>query len=433
MEQRVDIVIVTVNDHEKRELIKAFGAAGKQRTIQGRSRQSYLDLGIVNNQRVVCAPSLMASFDSGASFDTVLDALNDFSPSVVLAVGIAWGSDEEKQHIGDILLSQSLYRADHRKVKEGEVILRGSKTEAEGLLVKHFKNIASMMMPSIEIHSGTLLSIETLFDSKPERDAFIKAYPEAVGGEMEGGGLYKALYHHEKNLIGTSSSRTKTNWLIVKAICDWGYKKGGADKEANQALAAKNAAQLTFETIHQLDIRPVSDREEDNPAIALQLSKVRDEKDRKTLVRLFEQIHLKTLDNYFHWGKQSTLYHRTEHYYFGFKEVMVATGFNLFDPKIKACVEEFVRWWEISLYEYASYFRDTPNEDLKKFDSRHDIYQDKAAKAAHDGFAEAIYKTEETLKQLCTEVQTKYPDFDLEATSAAAYRDYLNLYSSGQD
>jgi len=55
-------------------------------------------------------------------------------------------------------------------------------------------------------------------------------FPEALGGEMEGSGLY------------ASAARHGIHWMLIKAICDWAHHKNQADKDAWQATAAHNAA-----------------------------------------------------------------------------------------------------------------------------------------------------------------------------------------------
>lgn len=53
---------------------------------------------------------------------------------------------------------------------------------------------------------------------------------EIIGGEMEGVGLAAAL-----------SRTNNSNWIVVKAICDWADGNKGEDKENRQRIAAKNA------------------------------------------------------------------------------------------------------------------------------------------------------------------------------------------------
>jgi nucleoside phosphorylase len=55
---------------------------------------------------------------------------------------------------------------------------------------------------------------------------------EAIGGEMEGAGLYVSGYDH------------KVDWIVVKAICDFADGNKGVEKTERQKLAAKNAAEF---------------------------------------------------------------------------------------------------------------------------------------------------------------------------------------------
>jgi nucleoside phosphorylase len=58
--------------------------------------------------------------------------------------------------------------------------------------------------------------------------------PEAIGGEMEGAGLYAACY------------RAHVDWIIVKAICYWADGKKDLNKDKQQQLAAENAAKFVL-------------------------------------------------------------------------------------------------------------------------------------------------------------------------------------------
>jgi hypothetical protein len=83
-----------------------------------------------------------------------------------------------------------------------------------------------------KVRFGLLLSGQKLLDNLDYRESLKALFPEAIGGEMEGVGLY------------VSASEAKIDWIIVKGICDWGHKKNHADKDARQKLAALNAAQV---------------------------------------------------------------------------------------------------------------------------------------------------------------------------------------------
>lgn len=239
-----DIVLLTVNKHEQMQLSAVLESHLGQELvpIQGASNEVYLDAGEINGQRIMVAKSLIGSTGSGASFDTVTNILQDLSPKVIIAVGIAWGAkNADGQSIGDILLSTRLRDAQHHKVTAEAIIPRGTIEAASGTLLKTFLRMADLT--DKRTHEGLLISIETLFDDEQQRDRFIAAdHSQAIGGEMEGSGLLMALRRMPSGRV---------DWLIVKAICDWGFKKNEdpLKKEQDQVTAARNAAELCVATI----------------------------------------------------------------------------------------------------------------------------------------------------------------------------------------
>jgi nucleoside phosphorylase len=59
-------------------------------------------------------------------------------------------------------------------------------------------------------------------------------FPDAIAGEMEGAGVYEATLLDPK-----------PDWIMVKAISDWGYDK----TDAGQPKAARNAAEFATHVI----------------------------------------------------------------------------------------------------------------------------------------------------------------------------------------
>lgn len=234
-----DIVLLTVNKHEQQQMAAALEHYLNHSlgVVQGTSNEIYLDAGEINGQRVMVAKSLIGSTGPGASYETVRSILEDLTPKLIIAVGIAWGAkNNDGQEIGDILLSTRLRDAQHHKVTEGAITLRGGIEASNGVLVKTFT--AAAQLAGKRAHEGLLTSVETLFDDEIHRNKFIAAdQDQPIGGEMEGSGLLMSL---------RAVKDRRVDWLIVKAICDWGFKKNtnSQKKEEDQKTAAKNAAEL---------------------------------------------------------------------------------------------------------------------------------------------------------------------------------------------
>jgi len=77
--------------------------------------------------------------------------------------------------------------------------------------------------------TGQLLTGDKLVDNLEFRAALRAEFPEAIGGEMEGAGVQAAAH------------RKGTEWLVAKAVCDYGANKG-ADKARRQKIAAERSA-----------------------------------------------------------------------------------------------------------------------------------------------------------------------------------------------
>src|SRR5947209_13837156 len=87
-----------------------------------------------------------------------------------------------------------------------------------------------------KVHFGLILSGDKLINNKDYRDKLLGIESEAIGGEMEGTGVYAAAY------------RNKVDWILVKAICDWA---DGNKDDAYQQLAAENAARFILHVLEQ--------------------------------------------------------------------------------------------------------------------------------------------------------------------------------------
>jgi nucleoside phosphorylase/mRNA-degrading endonuclease RelE of RelBE toxin-antitoxin system len=195
---------------------------------------------------------------------TVLEGIRALAPSSVIMVGIAFGVDADKQRIGDILVSQQLRSYELQRYGTADdgkptIILRGDRVTASAKLLDRFRS-GVFDWPGRRgrwgkrVHFGTILSGQTLVDNVDFRDQLRELEPEAIGGEMEGVGLY------------TAAQTAKVDWILVKAICDWadGNKSGEkvvvsndkvsrkiSTKDRDQKNAANNAAQFIMHILQK--------------------------------------------------------------------------------------------------------------------------------------------------------------------------------------
>src|SRR5262249_11117709 len=135
MTPRVDALLLTVNTHETQAVLQVFQQATESAaTPVPLEDRVYRDLGTVNGTRVFHALCEMGAGGPGATQQTVDKAIRALNPGAVIAVGIAFGINEKKQAIGDILISKQLRLYDLQRVGP-EIILRGEKPHASTRLI----------------------------------------------------------------------------------------------------------------------------------------------------------------------------------------------------------------------------------------------------------------------------------------------------------
>lgn len=238
---RADVLLVTVTKVESKAVLEAFCAAGQKERPEQIDDRTYFDLGTVNGARVWMTQTQMGSSGLGASQQAIEKGIAALSPAAVIMVGIAFGVNEAKQKIGDVLVTKQLRPYDLQRVgtHEGQprIVLRGDKPPASPWLVNQLET-AELSWEGATVRFGVVLTGEKLVDNLDYRDQLHSFETEAIGGEMEGTGLYVAC--HDK----------KVDWILVKAICDWADGNKAQDKEGRQALAAKNATSFVLYALH---------------------------------------------------------------------------------------------------------------------------------------------------------------------------------------
>lgn len=188
-----------------------------------------------------CDPKWVQEGQYGASL-TIAEGIKALHPSSVIMVGIAFGMRPE-QRIGELLVSRQITEYELQKVgthADGQryIIPRGDRVYASVGLLDRFRD-AALRWQGKKVHFGLLLSGAKLVDNQEFKEQLQTIEPEALGGEMEGAGLYAA------------AQRSKVDWILVKGICDWADGNKQRNKSRYQQQAASQAAQFTLYVIQQ--------------------------------------------------------------------------------------------------------------------------------------------------------------------------------------
>jgi WD40 repeat protein/nucleoside phosphorylase len=231
------IVLMTFNEHEHAAVLKTF--RNKTPNTETRDGITYNRLGIYGDMDVIHVISEAGSGGLGAAQQRTNQAIRAWKPKAVIAVGIAFGMDEQKQAIGNVLISTQLRQYElSRANADSSLTPRASSPDASPCLLNRIRTVdtnakASNLLDWPKVEFGQILSGEKLVDNLDYRNSLKSQFgPEAIGGEMEGTGLYVA------------AQAERTDWIVVKAICDWADGNKAQDKEKRQTLAAGNAAKV---------------------------------------------------------------------------------------------------------------------------------------------------------------------------------------------
>lgn len=229
-----NILLVTATEIESRAVIEAFRDVHGANLDSERTGRIYFDLGVIHNTHVFLTQFEAGSEALGASIQTVQDGIRSIRPRAVIMVGIAFGIDQEKQGVGDILVATQLRPYERQRVGSS-LILRSDKPHCSRRLINRLRS-AALSWRSACVRFGVVLTGEKLIDNWEFRSQLISLEPEALGGEMVGAGLYLACHD-------------QVDWILVKGICDWADRNKAHDKESRQTIAASNAATFVLHTI----------------------------------------------------------------------------------------------------------------------------------------------------------------------------------------
>ncbi|WFE59400.1 hypothetical protein [Micromonospora sp. WMMD712] len=257
LNDRTRTLVMVATDAE-REAVQAAvhevnGAQPERRFLPN---QVVLRLGEVSRTEILLAQVEPGAVAPGSAAIAAAALISQIDPDFLILAGICYGLRPGEHEFGDVLVCTQLRAIDLRKEAEplghqpGEPVRSGAEAAAklahtaapEGarriidrgdhvtpspMLLGRFRD-AQRNWTGSKVHFGPMLSAGTLVSARSLRDELAARHPDAVGGEMEGAGVYAAAAH------------AKVDWIVVKAICDWGFDKTDEFHE----IAARNAAGL---------------------------------------------------------------------------------------------------------------------------------------------------------------------------------------------
>ena len=191
--RKTDVLLLTVNDIEFCATLKILPDPKNTDSQQSLGRV-YFDE--INHNRVVVLKSDMGSTGPAGIQATLLDAIELLKPGVIVCLGVAFGMNQDKVQLGDVLVATKMALYGKQKVDtEGEILRRGSEFDCNARLFRLFDlGKYGWKGPNNDgnvpkVHLGLVLSGPVLINNKDYKEKLRRFYPEALGGEMEGEGM----------------------------------------------------------------------------------------------------------------------------------------------------------------------------------------------------------------------------------------------------
>ncbi len=187
-------------------------------------------LGKIGNYAVALVRCEAGASGRQGSQATLNVALPRLKPRAVIAVGIAFGSSRDKQSFKDVLISTRIIPYEPQRVGAERVDYRGPQPESGLVLRDRLNQLRETdSIAGVRVHLGPLLAGEKLLDNRAKTSQLFEQFRDAIGGEMEGAGIYAA------------ADREGIEWIIIKGIVDFA---DGTKSDDYQASAAANACRV---------------------------------------------------------------------------------------------------------------------------------------------------------------------------------------------
>lgn len=232
---RVLVLVVTQQERDA-VLTRMRGSTGREAVADYSADRVVFRLGHVACTEVLLAQS--TGMGGLSMLGSAVRTIEQVDPDYVILTGICFGlrpADKGlgDQRLGDVVVATEVLDAGLVKVTDSRVVERGTRVPCSPRLVDRFR-AAEVGWTGARIHSGLLISDNTLVNSRAAVSVLRERFPDGVAGEMEGVGVATA-----------TSEGFKPDWIVVKAICDWGHDK----TDEFQAVAAHNAADFVARVI----------------------------------------------------------------------------------------------------------------------------------------------------------------------------------------
>jgi len=240
LKERRPVLLMTAVETELRTVLSVLRPLDRRRSVlRTHIGQETYYLGTFGSEVAVVTMCGMGALGRDSVLLAAQQAISELQPIAVVMIGIAFGKSPATQRIGDVLVASQVVSYEQQKVRSEGLVHRGSISLSGPILLNRFRqalnwNFSGSNGERARALVGPVLSGEKLVDSLAFRDQLFEAFPQAIGGEMEGAGL------------AAVAARAQIEWILVKGICDWA---DGQKADNHQAFAAQCATALVHHVL----------------------------------------------------------------------------------------------------------------------------------------------------------------------------------------
>ena len=103
----VDLLLMTVTDIERKAVLSEMAPwPGQKEILEGAITHNTYRLGQFGRYKAAHVESTMSSEGRDGARSTLQDAITELKPKAVLLIGIAFGLNRRKQHLGDVIIAE---------------------------------------------------------------------------------------------------------------------------------------------------------------------------------------------------------------------------------------------------------------------------------------------------------------------------------------
>ncbi|XP_019859627.1 PREDICTED: uncharacterized protein LOC109587847 [Amphimedon queenslandica] len=224
----IRILLMTATDVELRGVLGYLKPLdGRDKVIKKFINTVYIYIGKYGKYRVVVGKSADSKGQQGGLNAFIITnkimEIPEFKPRYIIAVGICFGMDRSKVQLGDVIVSNMIVDLNNFKMVNGSFDIRGPQPGAGNILLRSFKNTSKFEKKhsdkenakEVKVHCSPIVSTSALVNDEDFKEDLRKVRSDALGGEMEGTGIFRAA----------SEADHKVEAIVIKAVGDWGDGK----------------------------------------------------------------------------------------------------------------------------------------------------------------------------------------------------------------